>query len=1204
MADLNFPQNPLVGDSYTIGTRTWVWNGSGWVLQSGIVSTNPFIVITAQVTSVTNAISTNSGALIVAGGAGFGGDVHANNFYINGSAVLTTSSAVAGVSAIIAGTDTSVSSSTGAVTVWNVSTLQSVTNRGATTNKIISITTATESTGSTSGALVVTGGVGIGGNVNIAGSETVGAESANKLVLTGSASAGAVTITATGTDATVNLNITTKGDASTIITSTLTSLTTASQALYVTGGVGIEQRLFAKEIFESSKRVLTAITPSAGAGISITAVTTGNGNANFTVNNTGVRSLVGTAGIGLSSSTGDITVSNFGVTAAVGTTYIGVSDTTGSVTLTNLGVQTLTAGTDTAVSSNTGTVVVWNESTLETVTGRGATTNNALSITNTTTASSTNSGALKVTGGVGIGGNLWVGGEIVASKLTIELTTVTTTLVTTDDIIKTTNATVSTDVNSGALQVTGGAGIGGTIWAGDVHSTSPRIGLGSPRGWNSQGDYSIALGNWAGSDTQGISSIAIGNYAGSDNQGTFGIAIGDFAGQTQQGQNSVAIGRSAGTVQGQSGVAIGYNSGNDAQNNNAVSVGAGAGQTNQGTSTVAIGFTAGNSNQGQNAVAIGTGAGQNSQHANSIVISANGTLQSVAAGFHVSPVRADASLAATTWALYYNPSTKELTTASVASFNGGNVNNATTFASTVTITSGAQAISTSSGALTVSGGAGIGRNLYVGGDIVVYGTINGSIVGNTSTATNLANGSAGAIAYQTTSGQTSFISTTSVGEVLVSNATDSPRYQNTLTLAGLENATSSTNSGAFQVFGGAAIAKDLQVGGKIYIGGVEAITTATISQYATQTTINAGTDISVNTTTGNVTVSNVSTLQSVTGRGAVTTNAVAISNLTQADSTITGALTVSGGLGVGKTLFANDYRTTAESIHIGRDSGITNQGTSTVAIGYNAGSSNQGRFGIAIGYNAGLTSQYEKSIVLNASGNTLNATTSGAYISPVRADDDSTVWTVFYNPTTKELTTASGALQFDGGTIGLELILTTSTQSSSTASGALQVSGGAGIGRNLYVGENIDVDGQADIGGQVIVGGKLTVSSTATLSGNLVLGLASEMRSSASITTATTATLTVDSFTITEYRTVKYLVQAADTSVTPNKVHVTELMVFHDNNGGSTIPYMIQYAIGSNTGELGTWDAVRSGGNIVLQFTPNYTPGALTVKAVRTAITT
>lgn len=1204
MADLNFPQNPQVGDSYTIGTRTWIWNGSGWVLQSGIVSTNPFIVITAQVTSVTNSISTITGALIVAGGAGFGGDVHANNFYINGSAVLTTSTAVGGVSSLVAGTDLSVTSSTGAITISNISTLQSVTNRGATTDKIISITTATESTASNSGALVVTGGVGIGGNVNIAGSETIGAGSANNLVLTGNASAGAVTISATGTDATVNLNITTKGDASTVVTSTLTSLITATQALYVQGGVGVEQRLFAKEIFESSKRVLTSLTPSAGAGISITAVTTSNGNANFTVNNTGVRSLVGTAGIGLSSSTGDITVSNFGVTAAVGSTYIGVSDTTGSVTLTNLGVQTLTAGTDTAVSSNTGTVVVWNESTLQSVTGRGATTNNALSISNTTQASSTNSGALQVAGGVGIGGDLWVGGEIVASKLTIEFTTVTTTLVTTDDIIKTTNATVSTDVNSGALQVTGGAGVAGTIWAGDVHSIASNIGFGSPRGWSNQGLYGIALGNWAGSDTQGISAIAIGNYAGSDNQGTFGIAIGDFAGQTQQGQNSVAIGRSAGTVQGQSGVAIGYNAGNDAQNNNAVSVGAGSGQTNQGTSTVAIGYNAGNSNQGQNAVAIGNGAGQNSQHANSIVISANGTIQSVAAGFHVSPVRADTSLAATTWALYYNPSTKELTTASVASFNGGTVNNATTFVSTLTVTSGAQAISTSSGALQVSGGAGIGRNLYVGGDLVVYGTINAAIVGSITTATNLANGSAGAIVYQSTAGQTSFVSTTSIGEVLVSNGTDAPKYQNTLTLAGTENATSSTNSGAFQVLGGAAVAQDLFVGGKLYIGGVEAITTSSISQYASQTAILAGTDISVNTATGNVTVSNVSTLQTVTGRGAVTTNAIAISNLTQADSTITGALTVSGGLGVGRTLFANDYRTSAESIHLGRDTGIVNQGTSTVAIGWNAGSTNQGRFAIALGYAAGQTSQYEKSIVINASGAVVNASTSGAYISPIRADDSNTTWTLFYDPSTKEITTASGTLQFDGGTIGQELILTTSTQAISTDSGALQVSGGAGIGRNLYVGENADINGQADIGGQLAVGGQLTVGSTATVSGNLVLGPASNISSAISVTTATTATISVDSFVITEYRTVKYLVQAADTSVTPNKVHVTELMVFHDNNGGSTIPYMIQYAIGTNVGELGTWDVVKSGTDIVLQFTPNFIPGALTVKAVRTAITT
>jgi hypothetical protein len=42
------------------------------------------------------------------------------------------------------------------------------------------------------------------------------------------------------------------------------------------------------------------------------------------------------------------------------------------------------------VSSSTGTVTVWNDSTLQTITSRGATSNNAVSITNETVASSTN----------------------------------------------------------------------------------------------------------------------------------------------------------------------------------------------------------------------------------------------------------------------------------------------------------------------------------------------------------------------------------------------------------------------------------------------------------------------------------------------------------------------------------------------------------------------------------------------------------------------------------------------------------------------------------------------------------------------------------------------------------------------------------------------------------------------------------------------
>ena len=92
--------------------------------------------------------------------------------------------------------------------------------------------------------------------------------------------------------------------------------------------------------------------------------------------------------------------------------------------------------------------------------------NNTLTLAGTTTATSTQSGALVVAGGVGIGGDLYIGGEIVANKLTIQFTTVTTTLVTTDDIIRTYNSTNATSTTTGALQVTGGAGIGGDLYVG------------------------------------------------------------------------------------------------------------------------------------------------------------------------------------------------------------------------------------------------------------------------------------------------------------------------------------------------------------------------------------------------------------------------------------------------------------------------------------------------------------------------------------------------------------------------------------------------------------------------------------------------------------------------------------------------------------------------------------------------------------------
>jgi len=177
----------------------------------------------------------------------------------------------------------------------------------------------------------------------------------------------------------------------------------------------------------------------------------------------------------------------------------------------------------------------------------------------------------------------------------------------------------------------------------------------------------------AGSKITGVIPVANGGTGQSTVSGilsTLGfasnnIAIGSQAGTPNQGvnANTVAIGGGAGnTNQGQSSVAIGYVSGYQNQGANSISIGGNAAQSGQGTQSVAIGFAAGQNGQGANAVAIGTFAGQSGQAANSIAISAAGTsspLNPTNSGFYVNPVR---STTATSNLLYYNTSTKEITT--------------------------------------------------------------------------------------------------------------------------------------------------------------------------------------------------------------------------------------------------------------------------------------------------------------------------------------------------------------------------------------------------------------------------------------------------------------------------------------------------------------------------------------------------------------
>ena len=128
----------------------------------------------------------------------------------------------------------------------------------------------------------------------------------------------------------------------------------------------------------------------------------------------------------------------------------------------------------------------------------------------------------------------------------------------------------------------------------------------------------------------------------------------------------------------------------------------------------------------------------------------------------------------------------------------------------------------------------------------------------------------------------------------------------TIIVTSSTNATS-TQSGALQVVGGAGIGGDLWIGGTLYSNNAPVLTTSTLNA-----SIFGGTDITISTiNTGTITYlrfDNTSTLQSVTGRGFTTTNKLNVTNITESTSTTTGAVTIAGGLGVGKRVNCESLR--------------------------------------------------------------------------------------------------------------------------------------------------------------------------------------------------------------------------------------------------------------------------------------------------------
>jgi hypothetical protein len=236
------------------------------------------------------------------------------------------------------------------------------------------------------------------------------------------------------------------------------------------------------------------------------------------------------------------------------------------------------------------------------------------------------------------------------------------------------------------------------------------------------------------------------------------------------------------------------------------------------------------------------------------------------------------------------------------------------------------ATSTITGALQVAGGVGIGRDVWIGGTLNVAGGINASITGISNTATNIAGGTTGQLVYQSSTGATAFVGPGTIGQILVSGGATIPVYTNTGTIyvgraVLADTATTSTSAAIAYALAdtsttyvsravladsattstSAAIAYALANTGTTYVSravladSATNIAGGTAGQLVYQSS--TGTTAFVSTSSaGDVLVSN--------GTGAPTyNNTLILSGALNATSTITGALQVAGGVGVGRDLY-------------------------------------------------------------------------------------------------------------------------------------------------------------------------------------------------------------------------------------------------------------------------------------------------------------
>lgn len=579
----------------------------------------------------------------------------------------------------------------------------------------------------------------------------------------------------------------------------------------------------------------------------------------------------------------------------------------------------------------------------------------------------------------------------------------------------------------------------------------------------------------------------------------------------------------------------------------------------------------------------------------------------------------------------------------VSTTTGGTIENFT--ASTIRVLSTTNAVSSTTGALIVDGGASIKKDLWIEGDIYKDGQL--LELQDVSTSSNIALGSPGQLLYQISTGTTGFVPVAPTGYILQANGNAAPSWieLSSVSAGSLLTATNLTNGGPGQIPYQEApsttkfvatgtqgfILQSNGTGAPSFVNPLDlGIGLANVTynlrdgqqgsipiQSASSTTafIAPGTAGQLLQSQGS-TATFVNTSSIVVGTANSATQWTTARTITL-DGDLDGSITINGTTNVTFTATLKP-----NIVQLGIDTtGSYVESAYTFGYGITGISTGAGTT-LSIGINSTSSNSVESIVYRDVSGNfSANQITANSIISVI------TTATNLENGTAGQIPyqTQSGITQFFGpGTTGSVLVsygtqtpvfqntltLAGAVESTSTDSGTLQVIGGLGISGNIWAGSRIvslsTANSTSSDTGSIVAYGGIGLEKDLTVKGKITVGIVEtgtevtvfssnnvKYSSFTSPTTSTTSSVVIDSFSDSDLRTVKYLVQIVD----DNKIHISELLLTHVNG---TL-FINEYAIVNNQGSLGSFDASINSNLVSLFFNPS-TATNMTIKLVKTGI--